>query len=140
VRSDSYGKIRVLAQRGCSYGRCTFCTQLNKRITIPFDKSGLIRGIRTEIESKLSQACVNGTNPIEIVLDADDHTDTFLEKLTDLLVSIDFKGRNVRMLFQYQIKRLNNRALKALVRMNLHGIDLYRVALNIESLNPATFS
>ena len=138
VRCDSHGKIRVLAQQGCSYGRCTFCTQLYKRIFIPFDEEGLIRGISAEIASKLSQDGVHATHPIEISLDADDHTDTFLEKLSDLLVSIDFKGRNVRLLFQYQVKRLNKRSLKALVRMNLHGIDSDRVHLNIESLNPAT--
>jgi len=125
---NSPDKFRVLTQRGCSFGGCRFCTQIDRMIHFPFSIQEVTRQFRQELEDNPP------TGPISISIDNDEMTGPDLLYLIEFFDNLPFELKSV--VFWYQVKLFNSKIAAGLKRSK--NPSVYRFQMNWESMNPKT--
>ncbi len=131
-----YGKqsIRLLTQRGCSWGECTFCTQLDRRNWQPVNQEKINEQFSSVLESLLK------TNPetskIKVFFDSDENDLKAILPIIDICKKNEYKDICFTLEFWLMVRKFRVDLPIALLESN-SSLEV-RVMLNIESLNPAT--
>lgn len=130
VQRAETGEIRVLTQRGCSWGNCTFCTQLDNKKFFPISTEVVLREIQAAIETTNEET-------IRIRIDSDDISREFFLELLKFLES--YKDRNVKFNINgwFQVKSFRREMAASLEKIDHQKINL-RFWMNLESLNYGT--
>lgn len=134
VQRPHRGEIRILAQRGCSWGKCSFCTQLDRDMCFQVPVEHLVQGIQSILAAekyRLRGTCVN------IHFDSDENSPEMFMQFIKYLESIkDLKIRfNIDLWLQ--VKKFRRELVEALVNIDSKKIEV-RFLLNFESLNHDT--
>lgn len=134
VHRTQDGTIHVLAQRGCSWGRCTFCSQIDRDSFFQVNPSHIGRGLETAMEA--APPGPQSTRFQRVRLDADDNAP---EAVASIL-SAARRGRseNGRVLVEHWMMVQRFGTDFARVLLEAHPAILVNVMLNIESLNTRT--
>ncbi len=119
---------RVLTQRGCSFGGCRFCTQIDRMIHFPFSIQEVTRQLKEELENNPPDG------PISISIDNDEMTSPDLLYLVDFFDNLPYEIESV--VFWYQVKLFNPKIAAGLKKSKNPGI--YKFQMNWESMNPKT--
>ena len=119
---------RLLTQRGCSFGGCRFCTQIDRMIHFPFSVQEVTRQLKEELERNPP------TGPISISIDNDEMTGPDLLYLVDFFDNLPHELESV--VFWYQIKLFNAKIAAGL--SNSRNANKYKFQMNWESMNPKT--
>jgi len=127
------GVYHVLTQRGCSFGACRFCTQIDKFIHFEFS----IHEVVKQLDKLLEQAGAS-TEGIKINVDNDEMTAKDLVVFIEQLDKIEARRKlNIReVIFWYQVKLFNDDIARTLARSP--NPEKYLFKMNWESLNPKT--
>ena len=127
ARIDRNMTLRVLPQRGCSWGECSFCTQIDRRRFFEVEKSELVKSIGKALIS------LNGRKLVRVSIDADENN---IETLTLILGALD-GGVNISAKFyvEFWIMSKNfSRSLAFLVWEKRKKIAINMI-MNIETLD-----
>ena len=119
---------RVLTQRGCSFGGCRFCTQIDRMIHFPFS----IQEVTRQLDAELRNNPPDG--PITISIDNDEMTAPDLLYLVDFFEALPYEVK--RVVFWYQVKLFNSSIAAGIRKAKNPGI--YKFQMNWESMNPKT--
>ena len=119
---------RVLTQRGCSFGGCRFCTQIDRMIHFPFSIQEVTRQFQEELDTNPP------TGAISISIDNDEMTGPDLLYLVNFFENLPYKIESV--VFWYQVKLFNAKIAAGLNKSRKPGI--YKFQMNWESMNPKT--
>jgi hypothetical protein len=126
-------KVRVLAQRGCSYGKCTFCTQLDKRLHFTISVQHVVDSLHRQIEERASA----GNVPVVISFDSDEHTISVVTALLDYLDSERCPRVPIVIRMWMQVKMFKPSLIRAWAAFRNRNVH-FQVALGVESFNPET--
>lgn len=119
--------IHVLTQRGCSWGKCAFCTQLDKEMLFRFPPGHLIQDLQKVIQTTKFKM-------IDIVFDSDENNvNTFIE-LIKFLENYKSSGYCFQLFLWLQVKSFNKDLADTLSKINSNVIRI-QFDLNFESLN-----
>jgi hypothetical protein len=134
VQQNEANEIRILAQRGCSWGKCVFCAQLDKEMYFQISAEHLMKRIQTEIEAAKSSG---EKIPIKISFDSDENSMDMIIRFIKYLDSMDVPGVRFEISLWYQVKSYRKELVEALA-----GIDNKKTHVhfmfNFESLNADT--
>jgi len=127
--------LRVLFQRGCSYGRCSFCTQVYKRIYFRLNHQQIL----TELAVMLSRT--KNDIPIIVSFDADEHAPKATLEILEFFSSgaISDEPQLILKLW-FQTKYMTPRIARAMTNLRKKSNIQLMAIMNIESLNPVTLS
>lgn len=128
--------IHVLIQRGCSFGQCTFCTQIDKFLHFPLNRDHVFSDL-SNLFGQIRRDHTRGKRPILIRFDADEHpAETFISIL-DYFQGSDSLPDDIQIYVTlwYQVKFVSEELGLALARFCRRNVHV-TVALNFESLNP----
>jgi hypothetical protein len=128
VQPDHKGVIRILSQRGCSWGKCSFCTQLDKGLFYPVPAALLAGRVREMIQ---------GAAPIRIHFDSDENCITMLEEFMTLLNNDETGANKFEIVLWVQVKKFRKELAEVLAKNDKTKINI-QFKLNFESLNPVT--
>jgi hypothetical protein len=120
--------VRILTQRGCSYGACQFCTQIDKHLFFEFPVSEVLLQLKRLFDK------IPSYMRVKIRVDNDEISPSMLIGLIGFLKEYD--NRFDIFLSQLQVKRVNADIVTALVKAG--NASKYFFALNWESINPRT--
>ncbi|WNG18800.1 B12-binding domain-containing radical SAM protein [Cystobacter fuscus] len=123
------GTIRILTQRGCSWGRCTFCSQLDRRMFFPIG----IEHVLEELTAVLEQAEPTENGVRRVVLDADEND---LNAVLPLIEHLNGFDESYVIEFWLMVRKFGVELPRLLAARNRNV--LLKVILNIESLNLST--
>jgi radical SAM superfamily enzyme YgiQ (UPF0313 family) len=121
-------KVNMLTQRGCSYGACQFCTQIDKHLFFNFPIDLILEQLREFFEKLQSE------NKIVLSIDNDEICESTLVSLIDFLK--DYDEQLLKVVTWLQVKIVSPKILEALI--NAGNASKYFFAINWESLNPIT--
>jgi len=133
VRTDETGAVRILTQRGCGWGHCTFCTQLDRSVSFPICLDHLRRKARETLRSAKD---VDQEQGVFVRLDSDDNTP---EVIADVLNCVrECLGPDRRFTIAAWLKI--SRVRRGMAALMAAGADAERVLLylHVESLNSRT--
>jgi radical SAM superfamily enzyme YgiQ (UPF0313 family) len=135
VQKGGDGEIRILSQRGCSWGKCVFCTQLDKDMYFPISVEHLIRDIQLKLDEIKN---VSGEKfPIKISFDSDENSMEMLIDFLKYLDGLDMGDTRFEIVLWMQVKSFRPRFAKEIAMIKNKNIRiLFR--LNFESLNVET--
>ena len=133
VQEGGTREIRILSQRGCSWGKCAFCTQLDKNMYFPISIEHLIRELQYKLDS-IKKAQIEKF-PIKISFDSDENS---LEMLIDFLKYLDklemgetqfeivlwMQVKSFHPRFAEEIAMLKNRNIQILFRLNFESLNI----------------
>lgn len=133
VQSGGAGEIRILSQRGCSWGKCVFCTQLDKDMYFPISVDHIIRDIQKKLD-KLKTGSGEKA-PIKISFDSDENS---MEMLSDFLKYLDglemadtrfeivlwMQVKSFRPRFAEEIAAIKNKNIRILFRLNFESLNV----------------
>jgi hypothetical protein len=119
---------RVLTQRGCSFGGCRFCTQIDRMIHFPFSIQEVTRQLQAELDANPP------TGPMSISIDNDEMTGPDLLYLVNFFDNLPYELESV--VFWYQVKLFNSKIAAGLKKSKNPGV--YKFQMNWESMNPKT--
>ncbi len=130
VRQSDSETIHILTQRGCSWGRCSFCTQIDRCSLFTISTDELLRQIFEIVRSeKLSK--------ISLIFDSEEVSSEFL---IALLKGIQ-KKTDINIVFYiriwFQVKSFRKELIHELLKINPAKVDIM-FGLNFESLNYET--
>ncbi len=130
VRYDTYDPtlVRILTQRGCSHGACTFCTQIDKFQFFNFPTHSIIYQLE-QLFKNLSK-----WKKIKISIDSDEISETTLIALINCLHAHDDQFE--RLSGWIRVRTINNNIVKALLKAG--NASKYTFGLNWESIDPST--
>jgi hypothetical protein len=136
VRVDPSGKIRLLSQRGCSWGECTFCSQIDRRQYFPVKLPDLIEGLSALRTPAPPLAGAASTVRKLIVFDSDEND---VRKVLPLLaIFADTSAAAQRYLAEFWLMvRAFDANLIRFLGAGAPNIEIH-ARMNIESLNPHT--
>jgi len=127
VQVQDDGTVRVLTQRGCSWGKCTFCSQIDRRLFFPL----ALEPVLEELERVLGDT--PSTAMRHISLDADEND---LNAVLPLLEVIRRAPGNYTVELWLMVRKFGAELPRFLVS-RCRNLEL-TVILNIESLNADT--
>jgi len=119
---------RILTQRGCSFGGCRFCTQIDKMLHFEFGIDEVWRQVVEQLESD------NPEQPVGFTIDNDEMTSPDLIFLLKQIDSLPYQVNSVT--FFYQVKLFTPEIAKTLSELQNPG--RFSFVMNWESLNPQT--
>jgi len=129
VRGLADGTIRMLTQRGCAWGQCTFCTQIDRKLFFPIQLEHLLQRTRTLLSK--GQPAEKSKGVRRILLDADEN-----DLGTVLPIVQHLQGTNAeRYLLEFwlMVRKFSPDFLRRVKAGNPN--TTLRVLLNIESLS-----
>jgi hypothetical protein len=121
--------IKVLTQRGCSWGKCSFCTELCKSLYYPVAGERLL----AQLDAELRQISVP-SGKLLISVDSDEIRPEMLISLLKYFSNHSFPHLEIDIYFWIQVKSFTREVAEALQRFNLKNVALH-LCLNFESLN-----
>lgn len=128
VQTQDDGTIRILTQRGCSWGKCTFCSQIDRRL---FFSLGL-EAIITQLETALRKDPLDDTASRHVSLDADEND---LNAVLPLLETMSRAPGSYTIEFWLMVRKFG----AELPRFLRHVKNLrLQIILNIESFSAQT--
>jgi hypothetical protein len=134
VQEHPNGDIRILAQRGCSWGKCSFCTQIDKDMFFPISADHIIEDIKKIIASK----DFSGDEPeVKISFDADENSIEMFVQFIGHLNRMDHPNLRFKIILWLQVKMFRKELAEALSKIDNKKIQVHFM-LNFESLNPGT--
>jgi hypothetical protein len=132
VKTKKLRVLRVLFQRGCSYGKCTFCTQIDKTLYFRLNHSEILEAMAHRIWAIREES---PRDCIKVSFDADEHAPKALFDILDFFAS-DAIPDDIQMFvsFWIQVKYVNERVAKAIAAFKKPNVHLNFV-MNFETLN-----
>lgn len=128
------GVIRVLSQRGCSWGRCAFCTQLDRKRPFRLPENCLIQ----QVDTLLQQLDAYGREPtVKIIFDSDETDPDVLAGFLHYLEREAPSGLTYAVESWLQVKRFTQTLAETLAAIDRRRISVLLV-MNFESLNGET--
>lgn len=133
IKKDN-GVLHILTQRGCQWGRCTFCTIFSRKMKeklIPLE--GVLPDVKKFIQGYKKRE-------LFISLDADENS---LQQINPILQEIvQTKAKQLKIyislwLMVYEFYKNPNQFIKTLYLAKKNNV-FFTVILNVESLNPVT--
>lgn len=131
VRLNDAGEIRVLAQRGCSWGHCDFCTQIDKNMYFPVSVDHLLEDVKTTIEK--AKSVVKG-NTLKISFDSDENSIHMITRFIDYLNGLEAPGVTFDISLWFQVKSYRKELVEALAKIDSKKVHVHFM-YNFESLN-----
>src|SRR5262249_24072826 len=132
ARTQSRGRVRVLTQRGCSWGQCTFCSQIDRRMHRVLEPSYVLDEVRRVVPER-------PTENTTVVLDADENDLGLVLPILDQLNESARRaepGVKLSTEFWLMIRKFGAELPRYLAtKRNKVGV---KVILNLESLNLQT--
>lgn len=120
------GSVRVLTQRGCSWGKCTFCSQIDRRMYFQIGTEHIV--------AQLDEALAHGADGIRrVVLDADEND---LGVVLPVLERLNDTDDRFVAEFWLMVRKFGAELPRFLAWRNRRV--LAKVILNVESLNQRT--
>jgi len=121
-------EIRVLSQRGCSWGKCTFCSQIDRKRYYSVGREQLFDDLLKSLNEL--KALVG---PIKISIDADENDLGLIQEIAKVIYDNLDKGQQVEISFWLMVRSYK----KFFSEMAIKFSDKisFTVWLNIESLN-----
>ncbi|NIM14257.1 MAG: hypothetical protein GTO45_19655 [Candidatus Aminicenantes bacterium] len=132
ARKDRSGEIRVLSQRGCSWGKCIFCTQIDKERFYPISVDHLIQNIQNEIKNHTGK-----DSPLRITFDSDENSIDMFIDFIKYFNTIEDPGMRFDITLWIQVKSFRKKVAEALAQIDSKKIRVL-LKLNFESLNDET--
>ena len=120
--------VRVMPQRGCSFGACQFCTQIDKNLFFSFPVEELLCQLK-ELFEGLPQG-----KQVQIRLDSDEISEAVLVTLIEFLADYDDQIKDI--VTWLQIKVASRTIAEALLKAG--NASKWEFSLNWESINPDT--
>lgn len=136
VRMDKTGEIRVLSQRGCSWGECLFCAQIDKQMYFPVQVDFLIKKFKRLLKDS---GKTEGT--VKIIFDSDENSIEMLIPFIQELERMDEFNGTFDINLWLQVKSLWKELKDYRIEFwrLIAGIDHSKIhihfMLNFESLN-----
>ena len=127
VQVQDSGKVRVLTQRGCSWGKCTFCSQLDRRMYFSLGPDALVKQLTASIADTPEDALR------EISLDADEND---LNAVLPLLDVVQRSPGRYHVEFWLMVRKFGVELPRFLTSQKRNMA--LTVILNIESLSQTT--
>ena len=134
VQQNEAREIRILAQRGCSWGKCVFCAQLDREMYFQVSGEHLMQRIQTEIEAVKSS---DEKAPIKISFDSDENSMDMIIQFIKHLDRMDVPGVRFEISLWYQVKSYRKELVEALAGIDNKKIHVHFM-FNFESLNADT--
>lgn len=131
VQEHVSGEIRILSQRGCKWGKCSFCTQIDKHLHFEISESYLLNGIYHYIEKKKEQPV------IKISFDSDENDPWMFMKFLNQIESAKEIDNRFEIVLWLQVKMFEKELGRVLSRIDNKKIQVL-FKLNFESLNTKT--
>lgn len=130
VKQSESGVLHVLTQRGCSWGRCSFCTQIDRCNLFTISSNELLRQIFDIIQSA-------NLSKVDISFDSEEVSCEFL---IALLKNIQKKS-NLNVIFHikiwFQVKSFKKELIEELMKADSTKVNI-TFGLNFESLSHNT--
>lgn len=134
VRRNEAGEIHILAQRGCSWGKCDFCAQIDKDMYYPISVDHLLE----EVKEAISEIRADEKNePIKISFDSDENSIEMITRFVQHLESIDAPGVEFDISLWFQVKSYRKKLIDVLSEIDRKKIRVH-LMFNFESLNAET--
>jgi radical SAM superfamily enzyme YgiQ (UPF0313 family) len=137
VKDEShYGTLRIMAQRGCGYGLCTFCAILDKDKTFAIN----LGEVKNDIKRILTEKAVSGKNGFPtywIWLDSDTNVPKNVMPIIDELKTLEDPEHGYIVYFWMRVSACSREFIRYLRNLRLTRVRTYS-ELGIESLNPET--
>ncbi|MEX2628482.1 MAG: hypothetical protein WD341_00990 [Tistlia sp.] len=147
VRTDAAAAIRVLSQRGCSWGECSFCSQIDRRRYSPVDQRSLHHELDAACRAREARPSACKAPAGRISFDADENDLRVVLPLMETIAAdrsaAEGTGTQVsadRYLLEFWLMVRSFRAEFLPVAGRLGSRLLSRVRLNVESLGPETLT
>lgn len=122
-------RIRMLTQRGCSWGECTFCSQLDRKNWNPVSIDYLCESLSGQLKEMTSGVAER----LLVNADSDENDLRVINRL--LAVCQDFPEQKIHFEFWLMVRKFKWDLIEAL----REGPNVVmRVMLNVESLNEGT--
>lgn len=134
VQRNEAAEIRILSQRGCSWGNCSFCTQIDKNMFFPLSVEHLVQRMEIEINALKSDA---KRSPIRISFDSDENEIDMFIQFIDYLDGIENKELSFHIILWLQVKSLRKTLAERLAKLDNKRIRVL-LRINFESLNIGT--
>ncbi len=131
VNQNKAGVIRVLSQRGCSWGKCSFCTQIDKEMFYPVSVDHIIQEVQKILES---QNTGTESRTIKISFDSDENSIGMLIQFIKYLDSLESGNTTFDLVLWLQVKMFRKELAEALAAINSQKVRIL-FKLNFESLN-----
>jgi tRNA A37 methylthiotransferase MiaB len=134
VKEMSPNQIHILTQRGCSWGRCTFCSQIDRTLYFPVDHAYLLQQISNLLDSMEKNN--SQTSLVRLRCDADENDLSIIISLIESLKQFADRGLRFRLELWLRVSKFDKEFPRVLTEnnQNVH----VKVLLNIESLNSET--
>lgn len=135
VQEHPNGDIRILAQRGCSWGKCSFCTQIDKNMFFPISADHIVKDVKKIIDAKATGG--DGDQEINISFDADENSIEMITQFIEYLDNLGGDKTRFKIILWLQVKMFRKELAEALAKIDNKKIQVHFM-LNFESLNPNT--
>ncbi len=133
VRLGHNGEVHILTQRGCSWGHCTFCSQLDRRLHFPVNEDHVLEKVTEAIHHRKVDL---GERRAFLKFDADENDLAAVLPVLQRALDESAPEGPVTADFWMMVQKFQ-RDLPEFASSAGHRLDL-RVKLNIESLNVET--
>ena len=131
VQQRETGEIRILAQRGCSWGKCVFCTQIDKNMFFPVSVEHLLQETRAAVRNAKPK---DKESSIKISFDSDENSPEMFNRIITYLDSIKDRQIRIHIILWLQVKMFRKEIAEILSKIDNKKIHVH-FKLNFESLN-----
>jgi hypothetical protein len=135
VQQPKSNELRLLTQRGCSWGKCLFCAQLDKAMYYPASVDHVLEGIRHKIES--ANRGDQKDSAIKISFDSDENSPQMFSHVVNYLNGVKDSHVRFDVVLWLQVKSFRRELTEVIRKIDNNKINLL-VKLNFESLNSDT--
>jgi hypothetical protein len=134
VKKRERDEIRILTQRGCSWGKCSFCTQIDKEMFFPLPVEHIIKETRDKIPGAGPGV---GDSAIRISFDSDENGIDMFAAFVKYLDGMDDSKTRFDIKLWLQVKSFRREFAEVLTSIDGKRMKILFV-LNFESLNDST--
>ncbi len=134
VEIDDRGRLHVLPQRGCEWGRCAFCTSIDKKYHFHMDEGHLQKEIIKKIE--MIKSLDKELAKIDVVIDSDSNEPRSVIPVLEALRANDDRI-DFHVFWWMRIAQIGREFLSYLYSLKDSSIRIH-VECGIESLNPTS--
>lgn len=137
VQNANENEIRIMSQRGCSWGKCIFCAQLDKNCFFPISPDDLLKKIREKLDKIVSMG--DSSHIVRFIFDSDESSVEMVLQFIGLLE--EFSNVNIRfeIVLWLQVKGFRRELADRLAKVDNQKIHII-FRLNFESLNFKTLT
>ena len=141
VKDNEYAEnqIRLLNQRGCAHGKCSFCTIFDKQNYFPVSAERILKEFKNVLQqkvrfiSKLNKS-LNRNKNICVIFDTEENSADFLCSLLDTFIKEKDYDVKVVLDLWFQMNSFNKQLAEKLFLLKNRNYG-FHFSANIESLN-----